>query len=300
VETGAGAPAATETVIDLSDAYVIRTPGLYVLDRDWVDIELSDPDNDLGIIIVEASDVTIDFRGHVVAHQLSTVSTIEVIGDNVTIRNGSIHSRSTDCISSGRPGSTQAVGTRIIDMHLRSDDAEVISVGNSAEIHSTRVAFSRGIWVGEGSVVSNSELGAAGTQAVVTAGIGSRISENVIYPWNVGSGVRIGADSVVAANVFAEYDDCGCTLITVDGSGSTIKDNVAFEVIAIGETTGATGIAITEGGNIIDGNLLSSVNYGIVFTTSGNYYGDNRVSAAREAFSLGSTSQTDWGGNVSF
>ena len=52
--------------------------------------------------------------------------------------------------------------------------------------------------------------------------------------------------------------------------------------------------------SVIEGNSVTDRTNGIIFTTSSNFYTNNRASGNTTNYNLGTTSQTDGGGNYSF
>jgi hypothetical protein len=67
----------------------------------------------------------------------------------------------------------------------------------------------------------------------------------------------------------------------------------------------SVGISVQGELNVLEGNILNfsrgnpGGGTGIEFLADGNFYGNNRMNAT-VPFNLGGTTQTDWGGNVSF
>ena len=90
--------------------------------------------------------------------------------------------------------------------------------------------------------------------------------------------------------------------IVVQGDGTIVEGNVLdnevriygnSNIVAHNYSSGGTYIEVRGGtGNILDGNI----GLGIIFESTGNFYGNNRTSGGF----IGTEGQTDWGGNVTY
>jgi hypothetical protein len=282
-------------VLDLSnpDNCVIDEPGHYILDRSWnfyypydgcrtVD---SPEDRDGRRILISADDVTLDFRGFEIEDEdLVYGHTIRVTGSNVTLLNSS-GVTGVDCI--------EGQGTAIVAMQ----DASNVRLDNMRNIHCVSILGSGGKVVnsaisylrliGDRNVVEYSTI-----NGTVTVGSASSVRFNRIFSGMRGGGeIWVNGDGNVIQGNFNAETDLG---IRVRGAGNIIKDNILLSAFDDG-----AGIWIDGNANIVDANIvLPMFDDGIFFTGTGNFFGNNRVSAATP-FS-GTAGQIDWGGNVSY
>ena len=107
------------------------------------------------------------------------------------------------------------------------------------------------------------------------------------------------SESRITQNVFQLRFGASTAAIHSRDSSDTIAWNMIF---GYGHTGDAIRIGVDAsdhfGTAIVEGNIIRGVGVGIQFLSDGHYYGNNRVSA--NAHYVGTESQTDWGGNVSF
>lgn len=287
--TGAVGVGTAPVVLDLSSPpVVIDEPGYYVLDRNW-EIEFPYGSDQIPVIEITASNVLVDFTGFGFATERIGGQEILITGDSVTLKNGHLSAIGDGggvIRSSGRNTLLQRMEVFGSDASFaleleqggRIEDSTIIEgarIGGQAHIYSTRFACNRRCLVltGTGSEIVDSSSSASTGDAL---------------QFNVSNG-RIENGSFTS-----EY----FSGISVNGSGNIVRSNSA--------AGGESAISVNADGNVIDRNFISPVyeavsgNIGIEFTVSGNFYGGNRVKAMKAPFSLGATTQTDWGGNVAY
>ena len=109
----------------------------------------------------------------------------------------------------------------------------------------------------------------------------------------IGDGVRF-VDNLV----HSEY--CSWPLVRVAGQQSMIRDNV-FQITDDGCTSSAA-IEVSGIRNRLIGNdvELALGGTGIRFLNSGHFYRDNTIIGSTDGFDLGSATEVDGGGNVSY
>lgn len=127
-------------------------------------------------------------------------------------------------------------------------------LGDEAVVVGVRARFNRGtgIWVGDGSAVTDSFAylnGATGIQQ--TGGQGARIERNAAY-WNVGAGIVSDGSSIVTGN--NAYEN-GFTGIAV-GVGSIVSGNRS-------RANGGTGISANDGSSLEGNSAIQNHHSGI-------------------------------------
>lgn len=279
--------------IDLSSAPVeIDEPGYYELDRDW---HMGTEIGQIGTLVtVTANDVTLDFRGYEVTFEHNGTG-IRVNGGGFTVRNGRLAGDLDSYALYSEAARTTIDHMQIYSregIHLSGDNAVVTDsaitgrfgtvFGNDglAERSSFGCFASCMSLNGNNSKVVGNRIDAATGYAIAVRGGGSVVADNVFDSRNADTQVDViqvlANDNQVLRNTLLLYGDEG-VLVDVQGTRNTVVGNVAAP-------------------SVVTGGLPS---VGIRFTVDGNWYGDNRVTATTP-FDLGGTTQTDWGGNVSF
>jgi len=306
VVTGDGPVSGRATVLDFTDpdACTIDEPGIYVLDRSWqldaggVCLADSGPGGDIRIL-VSASDVVFDLKGFsLVDDEFLYGSVIRVTGSDVVIRNGRVFGGDIQELQ-GQPVS--ASGARVIVDHLTA--GRIALTGDDSIIRNSTVVRGpgrggEGVVLGTNGVLENSYV-TCGLFPACVEDTGAR--DGLIVRFNqIGPGaepaVQIqGNDAVIEGNVLLWSAD-GSTGIDIDGNNNAVVRNT----VRRSDAGGTAAISIDGSGNVVDGNLVEPGGYvtGIEFLSGGNFFGDNRVSAAAP-FS-GTGTQTDWGGNIAY
>jgi hypothetical protein len=274
---------------------VIDEPGEYALDRNW---SLGTSAGYLGSVLrVEADGVRIDFEGHVIraSHQGSV---IEILGDNVTLRNGRLFGDLYQVVLR-----SEGDLTHIDRMEIHSEE-NIALPGAFSSIRDSRLVTKAGVHFGDYAVVERSRFDACRVRCLNIGGVGAVIRGNEfsIQTNSTGEAVRIaGDDSVFTDNLFDQrYTYSAAAGLVVNGASNRILDNTIIQ----GENMLAL-IVINGTGNTIDNNVSApettgtTANQGLVFSVDGNFYGDNRLHAV-VPFVLNGTLQTDWGGNTGY
>ena len=126
----------------------------------------------------------------------------------------------------------------------------------------------------------------------------TRVTDNA---WNVSaSGPALivqGAGNLVERNFFGPSDS---TSILVNGRHNLVRDNT-IQVDGLTEAA----IQVNNGANVLEANIVLPIpggdraTVGIQFTADGNSFGNNRLGALVPV-DVGSTTHTNWSGNVGF
>jgi hypothetical protein len=292
-------PATPYRVVDLKHGtFVIDQPGNYVLTRSWS--FRATPDQPRVVIDVVANDVVLDFRGFEVEVEgvsgAPSITIVNVQGNGFTLKNAVVQI----CCEGGF--AVRSTGIRTELEHLSGFTFErVLLEGNFAVIRDSSFSARAGVDLGSWGTIMNTFVSCR-AGCVELAGNNSKLLNTRIQPADF-LGVRIvGSGNVLAGNLI-DFFGGGPQLTTafdVQGDKNVLQDNTL-------STGGETGVAVNVSGtaNVIESNVVALaadggiVATGIRFARDGNFYGDNRVTAA-VPFELGGTVQTDWGGNVGY
>jgi len=87
--------------------------------------------------------------------------------------------------------------------------------------------------------------------------------------------------------------------VNLTGNCNVLLRNTVLVHMLGGAVLHVDGTANTLDANVVPPGGDSSASYGIRFRQAGNFYGNNRISAATP-YDLGGVPQTDWGGNISY
>jgi hypothetical protein len=276
-------------VLDFFDAAscTIDVPGYYVLDRGW-DFTTPGGNGDTpgecssGITI--AADVTIDLRGH------------RLLGGQYWVRDRPLVVIEPDLRVTFRNGLIAGWETAIQSGNTSQVTMEHVSASGSRLGTNTRIKGGRFF---AGTDTTSLHVGSRSTITAATFGGGYDNGPPSLY---------ISADDVTVRHSRIEGDNG----LWVLGNGATFTDNdirspgndisgdgntFARNVI-IHDSVRGDGLTVSGTNNVIDGNIIRNFETGMRFTTSGNFYGNNRVSATTPF--AGAGDQTDWDGNVSF
>lgn len=267
-------------------------PGTYLLDRSWNFTPRENWVPTCRTVFISA-DVTLDMRGFEIQCTLSRVSdchdpepVIEIAdGATVTIRNGTIKAIENSIYG------PSAARVRLENVH---------SVGyaslNSATILDSSFRYGgnnfdgRILTVAADSAVRDSEFWCEDDPPdyCVTVGNDFEIRDNTFHK----SRIYAQANGIIEGNLIADLD-----ITITDRSGIRVAD---ASVVARNVLSGTihTGLEIAGTGNVVEGNIVDVSGIGVSFGNSGNFFGGNRVSASTSF--VGTSGQTDWGGNVSY
>jgi hypothetical protein len=280
-------PPEAARVLNLSMPIVIDEPGYYRLDRDW------EVENDFGIYLeIRANGVTLDFRGYSFFNRGEGIA-VAIFGDSVRLRNGGINSPDDQAT----PLSVQSSAVLIENMSVFGQNASYFGGDNRSRLVMRDSSIASGAsGVPPGSILERNRFGCAAPGCELTIADDTRVTDNV---WNVGpSGPALivqGAGNLIERNVFSPSDD---TSIVVNGRQNLVRDNT-IQVDGLSEAA----IQVNNGANVLEANIVLPVpggdraTVGIQFTADGNSFGNNRLGALVPVHA-GSTTQTNWGGNV--
>ena len=282
-------PPESARVLNLSMPVVIDEPGYYRLDRNW------EVENDFGIYLeIRANGVTLDFRGYSLSNRGEGIA-VAVLGNSATLRNGGIDSPDDQAT----PLSVLGAAALIENLRVFGQNASYFGGDTSSRLVMRDSAIASGAGgIPSGSVLERTVFGCASPGCEVTIADNTRVTDNV---WNVGpSGPALiieGAGNLVERNVFGASDNPS---IVVNGRNNLLRDNT-IQVDGLA----AAAIQVNNGANVLEANIVLPIpggdraTVGIRFTADGNSFGNNRLGALVPV-DLGSTTQTDWGGNVGF
>jgi hypothetical protein len=277
---------------------VIDEPGLYAVDRSWR-FTAATMDAAAELITITAPDVTLDLHGFTISAEDSPAPTSTLLiltGDDAEVRNGGIETSDIDVAvrSAGRGAWLHHLVIRTGDSNPELHFAAFTTISDSKILGLIHL-------VGDSTLEQNSLVTAHGAPATVLRGDENRVIGNRISAGNSDVVVHIvGNANIVANNVMGAGGFVG-EGYRVDGDRNVLRENTVFADPGL-----VTFIRISGTGNTLDGNMAApaydfdgKARIGIEFTTDGNYYGNNRVSA-EVPFALGGTVQTDWGSNVGY
>jgi len=311
VETGVSINDGRAIVLDFTDAEncTIDEPGYYILDRSW-DFSAPNPQGACSHITA-AENVIIDLQGFTLTFDPNSFGGLDTCG---TIRGGRL-------IQAGPWGnvlSSDFCGPTVTDV-----DLEGTIYVNSGQFWNVRIKGQlkfTGVWGNDrhpGDVaVRDSTIWCVKGCLSVSNATSLEIRNNSI--------IAVQPDSVMASTAIslALEDDSqvsGAKIIEgnlIEMSGPSVSPRVGIDLRKNwGDRTivarnliridGVSSVGMQVSGDseysyVIDGNFVMGSAVGLEFVegATGNYFGNNRVSATTPFIGLGS--QIDWGGNVSF
>ena len=282
-------PPEAARVLNLSMPIVIDEPGYYRLDRDW------EVENDFGIYLeIRANAVTLDFRGYSFFNRGEGIA-VALLGDGVTLRNGGINSPDDQAT----PLNVQGSAVLIENMSVFGQNASYFGGDTRSRLVMRDSGIASGAdGVPPGSILERNVFGCAAAGCQVTIADDTRVTDNA---WNVSaSGPALivqGAGNLVERNFFGPSDS---TSILVNGRHNLVRDNT-IQVDGLTEAA----IQVNNGANVLEANIVLPIpggdraTVGIQFTADGNSFGNNRLGALVPV-DVGSTTHTNWSGNVGF
>lgn len=288
-------------VLDFStgDPMTIDEPGYYVLDRDW---SLDRSTSDEPILTILADRATVDLRGFAIEFA-DDGDSISIIGNGVTLRNGSLSS------DIGIGVIVKIVGADVeingVGVHARSNLANAITLEGSGgkilnSIIESREDGSTVRVLGSRSTIHSNQIGASSLAVSIEGDLSvqNQVTNNVIRCGFDPCITVAGSGHVIARNSVTSVDTG--PIVTVRGNDNLILDNMVPPV-----NSSSTAFIIDGTRNFIRGNTVQrgtlapddSWREGIEFIQDGNFYGDNLISA-QTPFEFRGTVQVDLGGNV--
>lgn len=306
VDDGSGPSPADGKAIVLDftnpDHCIIDAPGAYVLDRSW-DFDAAQTDVVCTQLEITARPVNLDLRGFAIDGKPGIDTVVHfselrdiyihdgtITGEPIAIRgndNGEVwleNMRISGAVFAGAGTVTNSkISDGILGLHVCDHGCGCgpITISNNRMTNCGYVSPS--------GLISG---------ACIYAECGAKLIQDNRLAGGISFGGS-GGDMVVGNYIDLFRSDCPVA-IEMRGGGATIARNLILDWA----DHMATGIRIVDshvGGVILEGNIIRDLGVGIEFTataSSGNFYGNNRVSA-KTPF-IGTEGQTDWGGNVSF
>jgi hypothetical protein len=265
---------------------VISEPGYYYFTNN-----IGFGDSGANAIEVNASGVTIDLMGFTLSNTGAADVGILANQSRVEVRNGAIK----DFLGSGIKSygeEARAVGLRVSD-----NSWGIVLLGPQGFVRDCTVTHN----------------GLAGGGEGIGLNVGGVAIDNVVA--NCGLGIYALAGGFISGNnvdqcgvgIYSELDHSyvfnnlvicsGC--VGGDGIGIRVSSDTRVSDNTVAFST-AKNIYVVGARNAIEHNLMTSSPVGLAFAVDGNFYSDNRVSGCTTPWDLGTTSQTDGGGNVAF
>ena len=230
----------------------ITQPGSYKLSTN-----LTGNNTSLGIISVEASNVTLDLNGFTITGPgrdgVFMKSTLQ--HSNITVLNGSISGMSRD-------------GILLVNFIGPGIAAQIDRVKSS---HNGRI----GIWVGENSTVANSTAGYNGTTGI-QSGEDNTVKNNIVYN-NGSAGIFAEKGNIIKGNTARNNQESG--IHARNNSVITHNTSTGNQTSGILADTGCTlsfntatinniGFNVARGSTIISNTARNNANYGLQHNTS--------------------------------
>jgi len=286
----AGLASGDVIILDFSTLPVVITePGMYVLDRSWTDLNPEGLGGAWFEIAQTTGRVVVDFKGHsLVANTLDGRSGFST-GNHVALLNGNI---GTDAYNAGD----------FLRLENTSISADVGgSIGQYATISNSKVSHLRGTPnIGANSSIKFSTFYGRIERFVIADNTSIYLSEIKISDT---AQMVIGNNVRFIENVVTDESCRGGRTVLIEGEQALIKGNIiryrpecssGIGIVTAVQVSGVRNLILE---NIID---LPADGIGLNFLTSGHLYRDNTIVGASNGFDLGSTTQVDGGGNVSF
>ena len=288
-------------VLDLTKLpIVIDEPGLYAIDRNW---ELLPKAANLvpGMIEITADNVTLDLHGFTISADpgVGTLLVTTGLAGDIEIRNGGIAA----CCSDGGVaiGITSPRGARLHHLSVFSYDRMTFEGGTSFTDSDIRVRVGMQFTANGASLQRNS-IDCNRGRCAAFIGDDNRVTDNKMIPYQ-GGVIRFEGDGNIVVNNVIDASNAIDVLewVFVKGDSNVLRANT----VLLGGFVGEPIFSINGTANTLDGNIAASpflgfrAPVGMEFTADGNFYGNNRM-AAQIPFALGSTTQTNWGGNVGY
>jgi hypothetical protein len=285
-------PAEAARVLDLSSStipIVIEEAGYYRLDRDWR------PDHQGAqgpFLLIRADNVTLDLRGYSISVR-NEGAAITIAGSSVTLRNGGVSGGDDQ----GGPLSVQGHSATIENLHVGGLNASYFGGETSSGLILRDSTFATGVYdVPPGSTITRNRF-LCGFQSGLAIGDDTQVLDNVWAECDATQLSVAGAGNLVERNVFGPSSR---TTVLVDGRSNLLRDNTL-------QVDGSTEpvLQVNNGANVLEANVVLPIpggeraTVGIRFTADGNSFGNNRLGALVPV-DVGATTQTNWGGNVSF
>ncbi len=308
---------AEATVLDFSntESCVVRDAGYYILDRSW-DFSPAAPQGACTSgVRIETDAVLLDLQGYQITCDLCAGVALSANSDTkgIIVRGGSIKGsyvgpfRTTDLalrLYDGRIQDLAVQGDVSVGAWDSGDRVTVLNLSTTGDLrinpgaeHMNQadgaVTVSKSVIEGRISasssgrvVIRNSRLYSAYFDDTTTTILDNTITDRV---WL----------SDVTATVIGNYFVVGMELNSSSGGFVTRNIIGPYSGPTISHGILVSSFAVSQGGAVIDRNVVRNADVGIEFRDSfGNFFGDNRVSATIPF--VGTQDQTDWGGNVSF
>jgi hypothetical protein len=285
-------------VLDLSKPpIVIDEPGLYAIQQSWRFTSAAMaalPE----IIRITADDVTLDLHGFTISGEPGgppPATLIVLTGNDAEIRHGAIEASD---INRALHATGNGTWLHHLSVHTGDENPFLEFEGNGTTISDSQITFGM-IRLASDSTLERNTFRTRFV-AVALLGDGNRVMDNNVFMGRGDNGFRIQGDhNVVADNVMRGQPglDVG---YRVDGDYNVVRGNTFLDM-----SSGPI-LQINGTGNTLEANIAppspedaGGGSPGIEFTADGNYYGNNRM-AAQTPFSLGGTTQINWGGNVGY
>jgi hypothetical protein len=214
---------------------------------------------------------------------------VRIQGNNVTVRDGTLST------ADATPLESVGHGTALERMTFGGVGGIALK-GRRARMIDSRASSRFGVTFAGEAVIDRNEFGCV-YDCVFLHGERNRVTNNRVSAAD-GVAIEIGDDDNFLAWNTVEGGG-PFTVVLIGGDHNVVRGNT----IDAGEQRAIIDVRGTA--NTLDGNIAhptavgSRASIGIAFGADGNYYGDNRM-AASVPFQLGSTVQTDWGGNVGY
>lgn len=242
-------------------------------------------------IEVNAVGVTIDLMGFTLSNSDAADVGILITEVRAEVRNGAV----TGFLDTGIKSS--AFQARVLGVRLSDNLSGINLIGNGlvstcTVVHNHLGISGTGITLGVGGIAIDNIVANFGTGIYIGGG-GATVRGNHISLCGAGIDTQIDQPYIFNNNV--QCSGCG------GGEGVGIRVNTDARVSDNAVTfSTAKNIDVVGERNAIEHNLLTSSPVGIAFAADGSFYADNRASACTTPWDLGSTTQTDGGGNVAF
>lgn len=264
-------------ILDLSDpeSCSIDAPGYYLIDRTWWlrPHAGEEPNAACGNVTINSAGVTLDLGGFTIYGNGGEYSPVVRINtaSGVTLRNGGLANVFVSIEASVAGGTVTLENIRAGGGVLLGNRSVVAKGGSYSGYWEPSLS------AGAGSRVTGATFSCFEMECLSVKG-SSRVTDNKLSVGTAGPPAIavIGDDNIVEGNEFNDW-------IYVGGNRNVVARNFS---------SGGY-INVQQGtANIIEGNIGP----GLVFETTGNYFGNNR---AHGAFT-GVAGNTDWGGNVTY